>query len=277
MNYRTLKVETKTGIGLIWLNRPKAGNALTRAMVAELAKAIGAQNEDPHVRAIVLAGQGGSFCEGLEASWVKDLAAGGVKKRREDLDSLAGLLRTIAEGKKPTVARVQGPALDIGAAMVAACDMAVAAYEAEFCFSEVRLGLVPAVGGPYLVRAVGQRTAGRYLLSGEHFTAAEAYRLGLLTDIAPLPELDSAVNELLGQVVQGGPQAQVLTKEWLLRQGACGRWDEAAAELVARLFPSREVKEGLSWLERKAQPSWVKEIASQIEKANPSPPRRRKG
>ena len=215
MNYRTLLVEIKHGVGIIWMNRPKQHNALNEAMIAELTAAMRALDDDPQVRVVVLAGAGESFCTGIEMRWLKRMAGCNIEENRADAMTFATMLHSISTVKKPTIARVHGPVSADGIGLVAACDIAVAAYDAEFCCSEVRIGLIPATVMPYAVRAMGERMARRYFLSAESFTAAEAYRIGLVSDIAPLEELDARINELLGRLIQGGPEAQALAKEWI--------------------------------------------------------------
>ena len=212
MKYKTLIVEIKHRIGIVWMNRPKQHNVFDETMIAELTEAMRTLNDDPSVRAVVLAGTGDSFCAGGDLKWMQRMADGSTKQNLADATNFATLLHTIDTLNKPTIARVHGPVLAGGVGLVAACDMAVAAYDAEFCLSEVRLGLIPSTIGPYVVRAMGERAARRYFLSAEPFTAAEAYRIGLVSDIAPLDELDARINELLGQLIQGGPVAQTLSQ-----------------------------------------------------------------
>ena len=215
MNYQTLIVEIKYGIGIVWLNRPKAHNVFDETMIAEMSAAMRTLNDDPSVRAVVLAGKGSSFCAGGDLKWMERMAGKSLQQNCNDALNFATLLHIIDTLKKPTIARVHGFVSAGGVGLVAACDMAVAALDAEFRLSEVRLGLIPSTIGPYVIRAIGERAARRYFLSAELFTAAEAYRIGLVSDIAPLEELDARINELLGQLIQGGPVAQALAKEWI--------------------------------------------------------------
>ena len=185
MEYKTLIVEIKHHIGIVWMNRPKQHNVFDETMISELTEAMRTLNDDPSVRAVILAGKGDSFCAGGDLKWMQRMADGSAKQNLADATNFATLLHTIDTLNKPTVARVHGPVLAGGAGLVAACDIAVAAYDAEFCLSEVRLGLFPSTIGPYVVRAMGERAARRYCLSAEPFTAAEAYRIGFVSDIAP--------------------------------------------------------------------------------------------
>ncbi len=240
MEYKTLIVEIKQCIGLVWLNRPKQRNVFDEKMILELTEAMRTLNDNPSVRAVVLAGKGDNFCAGGDLKWMQRMADGSAKQNLADATNFATLLHTIDTLNKPTIARVHGPVLAGGAGLVAACDIAVAAYDAEFCLSEVRLGLFPSTIGPYLVRAMGERAARRYCLSAEPFTAAEAYRIGFISDIAPLDELDPRINELLGQLIQGGPVAQTLCKEWI--RNAAGDLLSSRPDQRERQTPRRRAR-----------------------------------
>ena len=260
MNYRTLVLEIKHGIGIVWMNRPEQQNALNGAMIAELAVATRALDRDPQVRVVVLAGTGESFCTGIEMRWLKRMAGCGIGQNRADALDFATVLHAISTLKKPTIARVHGPVSADGVGLVAACDIAVAAYDAEFCFSEVRIGLIPATITPYVVRAMGERMARRYFLSTEPFTAAEAYRTGLVSDIAPLDELDARINEVLGRLIQGGPDAQAQAKEWIRTVAGAPITSDLVEESATRLAAvrtSKEGREGIRSILENRSPAWL--------------------
>lgn len=260
MDYQSLLVEIKQGIGIVWMNRPKLNNFLDETMIAEMTVAMHALEDDPSVRAVVLASTGKSFCTGADLSWMQRMADGAPAQNRADALAFATLLHAIDTLKKPTIARVHGPAFAGGIGLVAACDMAVVAYDAEFCLSEVRLGLIPATIAPYVVRAMGEHMARRYFLSAEPFTAAEAYRIGLVSDIAPLDELDARINELLGHLIQGGPEAQVLAKEWIRTVAGAPITPallQESAERLATARASAEGREGIHAFLEKRRPAWL--------------------
>jgi methylglutaconyl-CoA hydratase len=259
MDYRTLLVEIKNAIGIVWMNRPKLKNVLDETVIAELTAAMRSLDDDLQVRAIVLAAAGESFCTGADLNGMQRMADSSPEQNRADAMNFASLLQTINTLRKPTIARVHGPVLAGGVGLVAACDMAVAAYNAEFCLPEVRIGLIPATIAPYVVRAMGERMARRYLLSGEPFTAAEAYRIGLVSDIAPLAELDARINELLGHLIQAGPEAQVLAKEWIRAVADTPITANLVKESAARLAvvrASEEGREGIRSFLAKRKPAW---------------------
>ncbi len=279
MKYETLLVETKHRIGIVWMNRPKSHNAVDETMISELSEAMRTLNDDPEVRAVILAGTGKSFCAGGDLGWTQRAAGYPFKQNLADAMSFATLLHTIDTLKKPTIARVHGLVSDSGVGLVAACDMAVAAYEAEFRLSEVRLGLIPSTIGPYVIRAMGERAARRYFLSAELFTAAEAYRVGLLSDIAPLDEVDPRINELLGQLIQGGPVAQALSKEWIRAVAGAPMTPGLIKESAKRLAAARaseEGREGIRSFIEKRKPAWLGEKKKTTAKKAAAPKAKRK-
>lgn len=259
MTYTTLETTLQQGVAVIWLNRPDVRNAMSAQLIAELTDAVGAAAEDDDVRAIVLAGRGKAFCAGADLNWMKEAAQYGAAENQADAARLAALLRTIAEAPKPTVARVHGPAFAGGLGLVAACDIAIASYDAKFCLTEVRIGLIPAMISPYVIRAMGPRAASRWFLSAEVFDGAEAYRMGLVQEIAPPEELDAAVNTMLGNLLLGGPAALAATKR-LIRDVTGRPVDDAlAADTASRIAAARasdEGREGIASFLEKRRPGW---------------------
>ena len=255
-----LDVTIRNAIAIVVLNRPDVHNAFNEALIAELTSTLTELDDNESVRAIVLAGAGKSFCAGADLNWMKRMAAYGQEDNVADASALANMLRTLAGVSKPTIARVHGAAMGGGAGLVACCDIAIAAQDATFAFSEGKLGLIPATIGPYVVEAIGARQARRYFISAERFTAAEAFRIGLVHDIATLTELDARVNEMLGALMLVGPRAQMECKA-LIRGIAHRRIDSdviaGTAEHIAAVRASPEGRAGVkAFLEKRAAP-WV--------------------
>ena len=213
MKYKTLQLAAQHGVCVIWMNRPEVRNAFNETMVAELTQAFKAADADKSLRAVVLAGHGPAFCAGADLNWMKKMSGYSLRENHADAMALAAMMNTIYMMKKPTIARVHGPAFAGGMGLVAACDIAIAAQEAEFCLSEVKLGLTAATISPYVVAAMGERYARRYFLTAERFTAAEAFRIGLVHDLALMEELDAKINELLGHLLLASPAAVAASKE----------------------------------------------------------------
>jgi methylglutaconyl-CoA hydratase len=266
MTYETIQLEKNpAGVALVWLNRPDIRNAFNETMIAELTDAFRTVDVDPAMRAMVLAGHGPAFCAGADLGWMKKMSGYSFAENHADALGLARMLNTLFTMKKPTVARVHGPAFAGGMGLVAACDIAVAAHGAEFCLSEAKLGLVPATISPYVIAAMGARAAYRYMLTAERFTAAEAYRIGFVQEICVDEELDGTVNAMLGHLVQCGPAAHAATKE-LIRAVAGRAIDEDligdTATRIATARASDEGKEGIRSFLEKRKPAWVPAQAS---------------
>jgi len=258
--YRTLTVDVRESVALVALARPEVHNAFDETLIAELTHALRALDGDETVRAVVLLGGGASFCAGADLNWMKKMAGYGRAENLADASALATMLKTLHRLSKPTIARVHGAAFGGGVGLVACCDIALAAYDATFSLSEAKLGLIPATIGPYVIEAIGARQARRYFLSAERFTAAEAFRIGLVHDICPLEELDGRINELLGALLVAGPLAQNEAKA-LIRAAAHRPVDDGViADTVARIArvrASAEGKEGVAAFLEKRSPAWV--------------------
>ena len=270
-----LIVEKRNMVAIVTLNRPEVRNAFDDVLISNLTKTFLELEKDETVRAVVLAGAGSAFCAGADLNWMKRMAGYGYEQNLADASALAGMLRTLDRMSKPTIARVHGPAYAGGVGLVAACDIAIGSHEAEFCLTEVKLGLSPATISPYVVRAMGSRLARRYFLTGEVIDAGEAYRLRLLSDVAPKEELDGAVNALLGHLVVGGREAHARIKD-LIRAVSAGAADDAmiadTAKRIAEIRVSAEGREGIASFLEKRKPNWVK----QFEAVRVKPPRKKK-
>ncbi|MEO8145191.1 MAG: enoyl-CoA hydratase/isomerase family protein [Betaproteobacteria bacterium] len=258
-----LIVEKRNLVAIVTLNRPEVRNAFDDVLIADLTKTFRELDRDDDVRAVVLAGAGSAFCAGADLNWMKRMSGYGYEENLADARALAEMLRTLDQLSKPTVARVHGPAYAGGVGLVAACDIAIGSQEAEFCLTEVKLGLSPATISPYVVRAMGARLARRYFLTGEVIDAGEAYRLRLLSDVASKDELDGAVNALLGHLVTGGRAAHGRIKD-LIGTVAAGPVDDAmiadTAKRIADIRVSPEGKEGIASFLEKRKPAWVTEF-----------------
>lgn len=261
MNYQTIEIQTGRGVGILWLNRPEVRNAFNEAMIAEIVAALAELEADAEVRAVVLAGRGKMFCAGADLNWMKRMAEAGLEENRGDALAFGTMLNRLHALEKPTLARLHGAAFAGGMGLAAACDIAVASTDTEFCLSEVRLGLTPATIGPYVLAAMGERAAHRYFLSAERFTAAEAYRIGFVHELTPPEELDATVNEILGALVQGAPGAQGAAKELIRAIVHRPINAELLGDMAGRIATARasdEGREGMRAFLEKRSPSWVK-------------------
>jgi len=248
------------GVATVTLNRTELHNAFDDRLIADLTLALAALGRDPAVRVVVLAANGKSFSAGADLNWMKRAAGYSVSENRRDAEALALLMQTLNFLPKPTVAAVQGPAYGGGVGLVAACDIAVAADEAVFALTEVRLGLVPAVIGPYVVAAMGERAARRYFLTGERFDASVALELGLVHKIVSGAALRDAVEALVASLLAGGPAALAAAKSLIRRVGRVpvdAAMIADTAERIAAIRAGDEAKEGVAAFLEKRKPAWT--------------------
>lgn len=244
----------------VTLARAELRNAFNDEVIAELTAAFEALGARDDVRAIVLAAQGPAFCAGADLHWMRRMADYSRDENLADAGRLAAMLRTIDDCPKPTVARIQGDVYAGGMGLVAACDIAVAVETAGFCLSEVKLGLIPATIGPYVVRALGERFARRYFLTAERFGAAEALRIGFVHAVVPPERLDEQVDAIVRALCLAGPAAVAAAKR-LVREVADAPLDAAliarTVEAIADIRASAEGREGVQAFLQKRKPQWL--------------------
>lgn len=266
MSSDLLEVSIAHRVAVVWMAREKVRNAFNEAMIAELDSTFAQLGADAGVRAIVLAGKGPAFCAGADLDWMRRISGYTLEENRADARRLAEMLRTIHLCPKPVIARVHGDAYAGGVGLVAACDIAFAATGASFCLSETKLGLVPATISPYVIRAMGANAARRYFLTAEKFDAAEAFRIGLVHDIAPLEALDAKINEVLGTLMLTSEHAVAEAKR-LVREIAGRVIDDAlvadTAERIAQIRASDDGREGVKSFLDKRKPRWVADYESE--------------
>ncbi|MDA8519206.1 enoyl-CoA hydratase/isomerase family protein [Acidovorax sp. NCPPB 4044] len=258
--YRHLHVRQAGAVARVTLARAEVRNAFSDEVIAELTEAFGALGAQDSVRAIVLAAEGPAFCAGADLNWMRRMAGYSRAENVEDAGRLAAMLRTINECPKPTIARIQGDVYAGGVGLVAACDVAVAVDTAAFCLSEVRLGLIPATIGPYVARAMGERAARRYFITGERFGALEALRIGLVHEVVDFELLDEKLDAVLQAIAAAGPQAVAAGKA-LVRDIAGRPIDDAliasTVESIADIRAGAEGREGVQAFLEKRKPAWL--------------------
>lgn len=249
------------GRATLTMNRPEIHNAFDDALIAAMTRELRRLEADDSVRVVFLAASGKSFSAGADLGWMRRMADYTREENLADALGLASLMNTLNCLNKPTVAIVQGAAYGGGVGLVACCDVAIASRRASFCFSEVKLGLIPAVISPYVVEAIGPRAARRYFQSAEVFTAAEAHRLGLVHEVVAEEDLGATADRIFGALMMNGPCAMAAAKELVARVSS-GPIDETmirdTAERIAGTRASAEGKEGLSSFLEKRKPFWVK-------------------
>jgi methylglutaconyl-CoA hydratase len=229
------------------LNRPEVRNAWDGETVSLLQRALRDLGSDDSVRVVELSGEGPAFCAGADLEWMKRVANFTMEENRRDSAELAQLFRALDELDKPVVARVHGAALGGGTGLVAACDVVLASEGAVFGTTEVRLGIIPAVISPYVVRKIGESHARFMFLTGERIGAEEARRIGLVHRVVPEAELAAAAKAVIDAILLGGPAAVVEAKR-LVHTVSTLPAREATAWAVQRMAERRGSHEGLEGL-----------------------------
>lgn len=236
-------------LATLWLARPQARNALDGALIAELTRSLDALGSRTDVRVIVIGGRGSAFCAGADLQGMQRMAKASREENLDDALALATLFDTVDRLSQPVIARVHGACFGGALGLISACDIVVAADDTRFCFSEVRLGLVPATIMPFVLRAIGHRAASELMLTAEVFDAPRAKEIGLIHRCVPEAELDSTVGALSHSLRQGGARAQRETKK-LLRHLHARPFDSAVkahtAEVIAEARASSEAQQRLA-------------------------------
>jgi methylglutaconyl-CoA hydratase len=274
--FTCIEVQIQDGVAILMLNRPELHNAFNETMIAELTQAFAALDQDPAVRVMILGARGKSFCAGADLNWMKRMSGYTFEQNFSDAQALAEMLHTLNTLRKPTIARVHGAAFAGGMGLVAACDIAIAAQDVEFCLSEARLGLSPATISPYVIAAMGEHQARRYFLTAERFSAAEAFRIGFVHDIAVPEELDAKIDQLLQHLLATGPNAVAACKD-LVRSVSKAKIDRDlitdTATRIATIRATDEGREGIRAFLEKRKPAWTEKsaLASKSKRATKSP------
>jgi methylglutaconyl-CoA hydratase len=253
--------KTADGVATISLNRPEVHNAFNEMVIGDLTEAFRKAEADKSVRVVVLRGEGKSFSAGGDLNWMRRMADYTYQQNVNDAMRLGVLLKTINYLSKPTIALVHGNIFGGGVGLTACCDISVAEAGAQFCLSEVRIGLIPSIIAPYVINAMGERMARRYFMTAERFDAETAHRIGFVHELAPQGGLDAAAQKLIAALMDGAPAAQGRGKKLML--DIVGRpIDDKLIELtvkqIAEARASEEGKEGLSAFLNKTEPSWRK-------------------
>lgn len=252
----------KGKLGKIVLNRPETHNAFNPQLIQELQQAFQKFEENPQIRVVLLTGSGKSFCAGADLNWMKQMNQYSMEENIQDALKMAQLFRKIQMFPKPLIAQVNGTAMGGGLGLIAVCDAVIAQEKASFAFSEVRLGLIPAVISPYLLKKIGFSHSRRLMISGENFSTALAKEIHLIHEVCSLEELDSRAEALARKFLNNGPEAMAHIKRLL------NRLDEVSEKVMvetARAIAEQRVgvegQEGIQALLEKRKPSFfVKEV-----------------
>ncbi len=258
MQYSTLDVQSEKGVATVVLNRPEVSNAFNEMQIEEITKCFSQFSEDSSIYAIVLTGKGRHFCAGADLTWMQKVASFTREENVEDSRKMAHMFHVVNTCPKPVVGLINGSAFGGGVGLVAVCDVAVCSDQAVFAFSEVKLGIVPAVISTYVVPKIGLSHARALFLTGERFTAQKALTIGLVHSVCPPEELDAKTKEQLSLLETSGPSAMKAAKTLLQNWSQLSEKEfrDYTTRLIADLRASEEGKEGIQAFLEKRKPVW---------------------
>ena len=257
----TILYKIENNIARVTFNRPEVHNAFNDTMIKELTVVFDDIESNQDIRVVILTGEGKSFCAGADLNWMRRVKDYSYEDNLKESLDLAEMLYKIYASSKPTIARVNGTAIGGGTGLVAVCDIAIAASNAKFSFSEVKLGLIPACISPYVIKKCGEGKCREFFLTGERMTAEKACAAGLVNLVASLEEIDKVIDKFVNQLISSGPEAIKKCKE-LLRKVPEMSLDEAkkyTAEVIAHMRISEEGQEGMNAFLEKRKPRWAKQ------------------
>ncbi len=257
MPLNTLKLDFEGELATLTLNRPEKRNAISREMIEELGVALH-EAESSRARVVILTGAGTAFCAGMDLNYLKELPAQSSQQIAEDARRIANLFRRLWSFAKPLVAAVNGPAIAGGTGLATLCDFTLAAPEAKFGYSEVRIGFIPAIVSSFLVRQLGEKCARDLLLSGRLIDALEAREMGLVNEVVPQEKLLPRARDLANDLASLSPTALTHTKRLLVKlaESDLDRELELAIQESTRARSTADFREGLAAFLEKRKPVW---------------------
>lgn len=246
-------------IARLSLNRPDKHNAFNDVLIAEVTKQLRKLDQDEAIRVVILTGKGVNFSAGADVEWMQQMVKATEEENYADALALAELMQTLNNFSKPTIAAIQGAVMGGAVGLVACCDIALATSESYFCFSEVKLGLIPAVISPYIIKAIGERQTRRYFLTAEKISAEKAQQLGLIHECVAAQQHEAAALKLASNLLRHSPAALMRSKQ-LIQHVAKHDMDAQlihyTAEMIAKIRVSKQGQEGLQAFLEKREPRW---------------------
>ncbi len=255
--------KSKQNVVTITLNRPDVHNAFNDKLISELTELFESIKNDPSVRLVVITGSGKSFCAGADLNWMKSMISYTEEENYQDSIRLAAMFDAINDCTRPVLGKINGSALGGGAGLLAVCDYVIASDSAKFAFTEVRLGLIPAVISPFVIAKIGQSNARATFLSGEIFGASRAREIGLIHNEAKPEELNNKMEELIGEYLKAAPMAAIAAKNLIstVSSKTKGETKEMIRNFTCKAISlartSPEGQEGMNSLLKKTQPRWL--------------------
>ena len=261
MSYTTINYEKRDQVGLVTFNRPEIHNAFNSTLIREMVRLFDEIGKDDKLRLVVITGEGKSFCAGADLNWMRSVITQSFEENLAESNELADLFYKIYAFKRPVIGKINGAAIGGGTGFVAVCDIAIAARSAKFSFSEVKIGVVPACIGPYVIKKMGEGKARELFITGERMNAERAFEVGLVNKVVDDDQLDAEVDALVKFVLSSGPEAVAMAKKLVSEVPGMtpDKFKPYTAEMIARLRVSDEGQEGMDAFLNKRPPKWAKE------------------
>jgi methylglutaconyl-CoA hydratase len=259
LDLTTLKYSVEASIARVTFCRPEVHNAFNSDLIGEMSLIFTELAKDDSLRAVVLTGEGKSFCAGADLNWMRSVKDQSFEQNLDESNKLADLFYQIYRFKRPVIGRINGAAIGGGTGFVAVCDIAIAAKSAKFSFSEVKIGVVPACIAPYVIKKMGEGKARELFITGERMNADRAHEVGLVNKVVDDNQLDNEVNQLVKFVLSSGPEAVAMAKKLVSEVPGMtpDEFKPYTAEMIARLRISDEGQEGMDAFLNKRKPAWV--------------------
>ncbi len=259
MEFKTIIYKEENIIGKITLHRPEIHNAFDDLMISELHLALDLAERNPEIRVVVITGTGDSFCAGADLNWMRRVKDWSYEKNFEDALRVAELMEKIYTFPKPVITRVNGATIGGGTGIVASSDIAVASENAVFGLAEVKIGLVPSVISPYLIKRCGERVCREIFLTGERISARKALEFGLVNYVVSPEELDDKISRIIDMLLSSGPEAIKMCKELVKKvsQTPIEKVKSYTSDIIAKIRISEEGQEGIASFLEKRKPKWV--------------------
>jgi methylglutaconyl-CoA hydratase len=250
------------GVATVTLNRPLKHNAFDDKTIANLNQIFSELHNNKNLRALIFAANGKNFCAGADLNWMRRMADYNYEQNFQDAKALADMLYALYSLSVPTIARVQGAVLGGGVGLISCCDIVVASSHSSFSLSEVKLGMVPATISPYVIEAIGARTARRYFTTAERIDSKTAQRIGLISECVAQDQLDIHIQQIINSILANGPKAVAIAKQLVADvnlQPIDRQLIDKTSHLIATARSSHEGREGLNAFLEKRQPHWIRE------------------
>lgn len=259
MGFSTVKYEIDDRVARVTFNRPEIHNAFNATVITEMQQVFNEIEKDDNIRVVVLTGAGKSFCAGADLNWMRSVVNQSFEQNLAESNALAELFHAMYSCKRPVIGRINGAAIGGGTGFVAVCDIAIAVRSAVFSFSEVKIGVVPACIGPYVIKKIGEGKTRELFITGERMNAVRAHEVGLVNKIVDDDQLDAEVEKLTESVLSSGPQAVMTAKKLVSEVPAMTpeQFKPYTADMIARLRISDEGQEGMDAFLNKRKPRWV--------------------